>query len=112
MEALNKIEVSPKATLEEMITLITTSKGNITFSSDNLPPGGAAYKNNLYFTVTYLRKRASLALVDNDSVVNVYHWRTAKRLRGQRRTTLSTIHSLKGIRQFKEVGIGYYSHSH
>jgi len=77
---LNKIEGSPKAAREEMITSITTSKGTITFSSEDLLPICAAQDNTLYLTVTCLQKHVRLALVDNSSTVNTCPYKMAERL--------------------------------
>ena len=78
-EDLNKIEVSPKATIEEMMPLITTDKGTITFTSEDLLLICAVHNNALYLTITCLQKHVPLALVDNSSVVNVCPWRMAIR---------------------------------
>jgi len=77
---LKKIKVSHEVTPKDLITLITTGKGNITFSSEDFLPRGVAHNNTLYLTVTYLQKYVGLVLVDNDLAVNVCPWRTAKRL--------------------------------
>ena len=79
-EDLNKIEVSPKATIEEMMPLITTDKGTITFTSEDLLLICAVHNNALYLTITCLQKQAPLPLVDNGTMVNICPWRMAKRL--------------------------------
>jgi len=51
---LSKIDLSPKAMLKEMIALITSRKGIITFSSVNLALGGLPHNNALYITAICL----------------------------------------------------------
>jgi len=39
IEELNQIDQSPGTTPKEMITIVSTAKGSITFSNEDLPPG-------------------------------------------------------------------------
>ena len=70
---LSKIEVPPKATIDEIIASIITGKGTITFTSEDRPSGDVAHNNALYLSVLCLQKHVSLALVDNGLTVNVCH---------------------------------------
>jgi len=69
MDELNKIYVSPEVTPEEMVASIITGKGTITFPNEDLPPGGLAHNNALYFTVTCLHKNVPITLIDHGSNV-------------------------------------------
>jgi len=53
---LNKIDLSPDTTPEEMIASITTNKDTITFNSEHLTIGGTAHNNALYLTIACLCK--------------------------------------------------------
>jgi len=64
-DKLNKIYGSPKSTSIEMIALITTGKGTMSFNSKDLPVGGSAHNNILYLTLMCLQKFMSLVLADN-----------------------------------------------
>jgi len=80
IKELNKIDLSLDTTLEEMIALITTSKGTITFNREDHSLGDVTYNNALYLTMTHLHKYVPLSLVDSWFAMNVCPWRTIKRL--------------------------------
>ena len=59
-DELNKINLSIEAIPKEMIALITSRKGTITFSNEDLPPGSPEHNNVLYLNVMCLLKYISL----------------------------------------------------
>jgi len=67
---------------EEIMALITiVGKGSITFSNEDLTPRLSGQNNALYLIMTCLQKHILLTLVDNDSTINVCHWKTTRRSR-------------------------------
>lgn len=56
LEELNKRDLSPGTILEEMIALITSSRGTVTINSKDAPQGAMTCNNALYLAMTYLRK--------------------------------------------------------
>ena len=48
IDELNKIDLSPEATPEEMVALVMSGKETLTFSIKDFPPTGLAHNNALY----------------------------------------------------------------
>jgi len=68
IDRLNKIDLSPEATPEEMIASIISGEGIIPFSNKDLPLEGSMHNNTLYLIVICHQKYVLVTLVNNSKL--------------------------------------------
>jgi len=105
---LNKIDLSLKAMLKEMIASINIVKDTIIVRNEDVPPRCPEHNNTLYLSMICLQKYIPLALVHDGLALNVCPWRTTNRLGIKEGQLFTTLTHLRAYDNSKGTGVVYH----